>query len=161
MPLGRSLRDFAARGPAQGTVGSHEPAKFGLFYARETASERSKQSESRPISGFRGDDAAAWVRRFGGQISLLTPMKSAPGLFCVCGLGNPDAFFRDLGNWGLLFVVKPSFPITTAIPSGTFGSQRQGKAWARALLDDEKDAQNLSRINFEDAPVYFAVIVSL
>src|SRR5207249_10644744 len=41
-------------------------------------------------------------RRFGGESTLLSASEiRARPFFAFCGLVNPDAFFRDLGNWGL------------------------------------------------------------
>src|SRR2546429_5437655 len=30
--------------------------------------------------------------------------------FAFCGLGNPNAFFRDLGNWGITVCSQAIFP---------------------------------------------------
>src|SRR5258706_14788317 len=58
-------------------------------------------------------------RRFGGEVTLLSAKEIGAGpFFAFCGIGNPDAFFRDLGIGGSPFVAKPSFPIIIATLGG-------------------------------------------
>src|SRR6267143_2695049 len=50
-------------------------------------------------------------RRLGGEISLLSSSDVGAGpFFAFCGLGNPDAFFRDLRAWGLAVCGQMIFP---------------------------------------------------
>ena len=50
-------------------------------------------------------------RRLGGELTLLSASEIGAGpFFAFCGLGNPDAFFRDLRDWGLTVCGQLSFP---------------------------------------------------
>jgi len=100
-------------------------------------------------------------RRFGGQISLLTADEIGTGpFFAFCGLGNPDAFFRDLGNWELKVCGQAVFRDHHRYTERDIVAvQQAGKqAGASAFVTTEKDAQNLSGIRFDEAPLYVAVI---
>ncbi len=100
-------------------------------------------------------------RRFGGEVSLLSANEIGVGpFFAFCGLGNPDAFFRDLGNWGLTICGQGVFSdhhryTQREIFAVTQAGKRVG---ANAFVTTEKDAQNLGSLKFEDAPLYVAVI---
>jgi len=96
--------------------------------------------------------SAAWVRRFGGEISRPSLANDSPGAgpFCFLHsavLGNPDAFFffRDLGNWGLAFAGQAIFPDhTIRFTSGPLSGQPVWKRdTVRQRCDDRKDAQKL------------------
>jgi tetraacyldisaccharide 4'-kinase len=100
-------------------------------------------------------------RRFGSDNSLVPAEQLGGGpFFSFCGIGNPQAFFKDLKNWGLSLAGTKSFEdhhrydaadsveIQTAARS----------AGAHALLTTEKDAQNLSGIELRDLPTFIAVI---
>jgi len=100
-------------------------------------------------------------RRFGGEVTLLGADEIGSGpFFAFCGLGNPDAFLRDLGNWGLAICGQTIFPDHhryTKLDISAF-KQAGKQAGANAFVTTEKDAQNLRGVNFEDAPLYIAVI---
>jgi tetraacyldisaccharide 4'-kinase len=100
-------------------------------------------------------------RRFGAGIQVLSTDAIGAGLFyAFCGIGNPQAFFRDLKNWNIPVTETSEFPDhhrydqrdaseleTIALASG-----------AKALVTTEKDAQNLAGLQFPDVPVFIAVI---
>ena len=75
-------------------------------------------------------------------------------------LGNPDAFFRDLGNWGLAICGQAIFPDHHRYTQRDIVEVRRvGKqAGANAFVTTEKDAQNLHDPKFEEVPIYIAVI---
>jgi tetraacyldisaccharide 4'-kinase len=100
-------------------------------------------------------------RRFGGESTLLSADEIGAGpFFAFCGIGNPDAFFRDLGNWGLAISGQAIYPDHHRYSLRDISAiQQAGKqAGAKALVTTEKDAQNLSGLKFEEAPLYVAVI---
>jgi len=100
-------------------------------------------------------------RRFGGEVVPLSPDQIGAGpFFAFCGLGNPDAFFRDLGSWGLAICGQAIFPDHHLYTQQDFLEiMRAGKrAGANVFVTTEKDAQNLGGLTFEEAPVYVAVI---
>jgi tetraacyldisaccharide 4'-kinase len=100
-------------------------------------------------------------RRFGGESSLLGANEIGPGpFFAFCGLGNPDAFFRDLGNWGLAVCGQAIFPDHHHYTQREMLAVKQAgkRVGAQAFVTTEKDAQNLDGLKFEEAPLYVAVI---
>jgi len=100
-------------------------------------------------------------RRFGGEITLLSAGEIGAGpFFAFCGLGNPDAFFRDLGNWGLAICGQAIFSDHHRYTQrDILEVRRVGKqAGANAFVTTEKDAQNLHDPKIEEAPIYIAVI---
>jgi len=100
-------------------------------------------------------------RRLGGEISLLSSSDVGAGpFFAFCGLGNPDAFFRDLRDWGLAICGQMVFPdhhryTEEDVLQIQLGAKRAG---ANAFVTTEKDEQNLDSAGFDHAPVYISVI---
>jgi tetraacyldisaccharide 4'-kinase len=100
-------------------------------------------------------------RRLGGDIKMLPPDATGTGPFLAfCGIGNPQAFFRDLVNWKFTVCGNMAFPDHHRYSaSDVLRLQQAAKtADARALLTTEKDEQNLKGIELLDPPVYVAVI---
>src|SRR5260370_4170276 len=100
-------------------------------------------------------------RRFGGEVALLGANEIGAGpFFAFCGLGNPDAFFRDLGKWGLAMCGQAIFPDHQRYTQRDFLTVKQaGKlVGANGVVTTEKDAQNLGGLEFEEAPLYVAAI---
>lgn len=100
-------------------------------------------------------------RRSGGDIRLQSKDEIGQGpFFAFCGLANPDAFLRDLRNWGLAICGEKIFPDHHRYSTGDISAIRQdGKqAGANAFVTTEKDAQNFAAAHFGDAPVYISVI---
>lgn len=99
-------------------------------------------------------------RRFGSDISLLPAGEIGVGPFLAfCGVGNPNAFLRDLTNWGLAICGQMNFPDHHRYTEQeVLQIQRAMKqAGANALVTTEKDAQNLDGLRIE-TPVYVCVI---
>lgn len=100
-------------------------------------------------------------RRLSGDISLLSSAEIGTGpFFAFCGLGNPEAFFRDLRDWGLAVCGQMTFPdhhrySEEDVSQIQLGAKRAG---ANAFVTTEKDEQNLSSVGFKHAPVYVSVI---
>jgi tetraacyldisaccharide 4'-kinase len=100
-------------------------------------------------------------RRFGGGITLLSAGDIGAGpFFAFCGLGNPDAFFTDLRNWGLAVCGRMIFPDHHRYTNRDVSQIRTAakRSGANAILTTEKDSQNLNVAMFEGTPVYIAVI---
>lgn len=100
-------------------------------------------------------------RRLGGEIALLPPSETGAGpFFAFCGLGNPEAFVKDLGNWGLEISGEMFFRDHHRYrEQDVLRIQKAAKeAGAKALVTTEKDAQNLKGMSFGEAPVYICVI---
>lgn len=100
-------------------------------------------------------------RRIGAGIQLLRPDEIGAGPFyAFCGIGNPPAFFRDLQNWNFTLTGQCEFADHHRYDARDARELQgaAGTAGAKALITTEKDAQNLSGVNFAAFPVYIAII---
>lgn len=100
-------------------------------------------------------------RRYGGGIQMQPAQEIGAGpFFAFCGIGNPEAFFRDLQTWGLSISGREVFPDHHSYRQQDVSRITQGgkNAGAKAFITTEKDAQNLSGLKFEEAPLYISVI---
>jgi tetraacyldisaccharide 4'-kinase len=100
-------------------------------------------------------------RRLGLDNSLVPAEQLGVGpFFSFCGIGNPQAFFEDLKNWGLSNADTRIFPDHHRYSAAdTVEIQTAARSvGAHALLTTEKDAQNLSGVEFRDSPAFVAVI---
>jgi tetraacyldisaccharide 4'-kinase len=113
----------------------------------------------RPI--FAASSRLLGFRLLGGDQTLLPVDAIATGPFLAfCGIGNPDAFFRNLESWHVPVKDRLAFPDHHHY-SGTDARRIERKAkraGACALVTTEKDAQNLKNVSFENLPAYVAVI---
>ncbi len=137
-------------------------ANLIIFTRAETASgtlEAIGKLHQYPV--FAASTRLLGFRRFGADIALLGANEIGAGpFFAFCGLGNPDAFFRDLGNWGLAICGQAIFPDHHRYTQRDVSAVKQAgkRAGANAFVTTEKDAQNLDGLTFEEAPLYVAVI---
>jgi len=133
-----------------------------VFTRAETASgtlEAIRKLDQYPV--FAATTRLLGFRRFGGEITILAANEIGAGpFFAFCGLGNPDAFFRDLGNWGIAIFGQAIFPDHHRYSQGDIVAVKEAgkRVSANAFVTTEKDAQNLTGLNFEEAPLYVAVI---
>jgi tetraacyldisaccharide 4'-kinase len=100
-------------------------------------------------------------RRFGCEVTLVSANEIGAGpFFAFCGLGNPDAFLRDLGNWGLAICGQAIFADHHHYTRRDISAVKQAakRAGATAIVTTEKDAQNLAGLEFDETPLYVAVI---
>ena len=143
-------------------VAAMSRANVIIFTRAETASgtlEAIGKLDRYPV--FAASTRLLGFRRFGGESAPVSADEIGAGpLFAFCGLGNPDAFFRDLGSWGLAICGQAIFPDHHLYTQQDFLEiMRAGKrAGANVFVTTEKDAQNLGDFKFEEAPVYVAVI---
>lgn len=73
-----------------------------------------------------------------------------------CGIGNAEAFFEDLRNWGFQVAKERGFldhHVYTAREAADL-EQAAAQCGADALLCTEKDVWNLRNVRFEALPVY-------
>ncbi len=143
-------------------VAAMSRANLIIFTRAETASgtlEAIGKLHQYPV--FAASTRLLGFRRFGGEITTLFAKEIGAGpFFAFCGLGNPNAFFRDLGNWGLAICGQAVFPdhhrytrrdVLTIKEAGE-------RAGANSFLTTEKDEQNLGGLAFDEAPLFVAVI---
>jgi tetraacyldisaccharide 4'-kinase len=137
-------------------------ANLIIFTRAETASgtlEAIGKLDRYPV--FAASTRLLGFRRFGADIALLGATEIGAGpFFAFCGLGNPDAFFRDLGNWGLTICGHAIFRDHHRYTQRDILAVKQAakRVSANAFVTTEKDAQNLSGFKFEEAPLFVAVI---
>jgi tetraacyldisaccharide 4'-kinase len=143
-------------------VAAMSRANVIIFTRAETGSgtlEAIRKLDRYPV--FAASTRLLGFRRFGGESAPVSADEIGAGpFFAFCGLGNPDAFFRDLGSWGLAICGQAIFPDHHLYTQQDFLEIMQAgkRAGANAFVTTEKDAQNLGGLKFEEAPVYVAVI---
>jgi tetraacyldisaccharide 4'-kinase len=143
-------------------VAAMSRANLIIFTRAETASgtlEAVRKLNQYPV--FAASTRLLGFRRFGGGAALLPPSEIGAGpFFAFCGLGNPDAFLRDLRTWELPICGQMIFPdhhryTDRDIAEITKAAKTSG---ANAWVITEKDAQNLAGLKIVEVPVYIAVI---
>jgi tetraacyldisaccharide 4'-kinase len=84
----------------------------------------------------------------------------AEKVFAFCGIGNPDAFFKDLNRWGFHVAGHAGFSDHHSYSQAEAISleQQAKQSGATALICTEKDVFNLRGITFSGMPVGFARI---
>jgi tetraacyldisaccharide 4'-kinase len=100
-------------------------------------------------------------RLFGGDTAVFPADSFGSGpFFAFCGVGNPDAFFRDLESWHVPVTGSRSFRDHHRYSSEDIAllERAAAQANAKAFLTTEKDAQNLADLAFPSLRVYVAVI---
>lgn len=97
------------------------------------------------------------VSRIPGMDVCLPEQDWRQGRFLAfCGIGNPAAFFSDLGGWGLQAIQERSFAdhhLYTPHEAAVL-EQAAVSCGADALLCTEKDVWNLRSVQFTKLPVY-------
>lgn len=75
--------------------------------------------------------------------------------FAFCGIGNPRAFFQDLGRWGFHLVGRKVFPDHHGYsPAELAGLEQHARSsGAGALVTTEKDAMNLYGMKPSGLPI--------
>lgn len=152
LPAGRLREPLSAMSRANLLVFTRTETMPGAMSAIQKLQQYPVFAAATQILGF---------RRLGGEIALLSSAEIGAGPFLAfCGLGNPEAFFRDLGNWGLAVSRQVTFPDHHHYSGRDVLNIREAakRAGAKAFVTTEKDEQNLSGLQFGDAPVYVAVI---
>jgi tetraacyldisaccharide 4'-kinase len=143
-------------------VAAMSRANLIIFTRAETASgtlEAIRKLNQYPV--FAAATRLLGFRRFGGDAIVLPSSEIGAGpFFAFCGLGNPDAFLRDLRTWGLAICGQMVFPDHHRYVDRDIMEIRKaaGAAGASAWVITEKDAQNLAGLEIAEAPVYIAVI---
>lgn len=100
-------------------------------------------------------------RSLGVEAPLVDPVGLGPGpFFAFCGLGNPEAFVRDLKRWGVPVVGQMFFADhhRYSVDDTKAIVQAAASAGAKALLTTEKDSWNLIDVTFTGLPVFVSVI---
>lgn len=152
LPAGRLREPIAAMSRANLIVFTRTESASGTLEAIGKLNQYPVFAASTRLLGF---------RRFAREITPLSAQEIGAGpFFAFCGLGNPDAFFRDLGNWGLAICGQAIFSDHHRYTHRDILAIKQAgkRVGAVAFVTTEKDAQNLGSAMFEEAPLYLAVI---
>jgi tetraacyldisaccharide 4'-kinase len=100
-------------------------------------------------------------RLFGGGGTPFPAGSIGAGpFFAFCGIGNPEAFFRDLESWHVPVAGSRKFrDHHRYVPEDIALLERAAsQANAKAFLTTEKDEQNLAGLAFSSQPVYVSMI---
>jgi tetraacyldisaccharide 4'-kinase len=152
LPAGRLREPVTAMSRANLIIFTRAETASGTLDAIEKLNQYPVFAASTRLLGF---------RRFGGETAPLSPNEIGAGpFFAFCGLGNPDAFFRDLGNWGLAICGQAIFADHHRYTRRDISAVKRAakQAGANAFVTTEKDAQNLTGLEFDETPLYVAVI---
>jgi tetraacyldisaccharide 4'-kinase len=101
------------------------------------------------------------IRNLGAREAPLDVAQFASHTFVgFCGVGNPQAFFRDLRRWNLevsgTMIFRDHHHYGQEDVEQLVAAARGARA--TALITTEKDEQNLRGVEFKDLPVCVAVI---
>lgn len=100
-------------------------------------------------------------RRIGtqGPLQTIADLGSGP-FFAFCGIGNPEAFVRDLQHWGIMPAGHMFFADHHRYtPEDAQAIERAAaRIGAKALLTTEKDCWNLKDVHFSALPVFVSII---
>ena len=100
-------------------------------------------------------------RHLDGDGSLQTIAEIGAGpFFAFCGVGNPEAFRRDLQRWGVPLAGRTFFADHHRYTLEDVRTIQRAAAacGAKALLTTEKDSWNLAAVKFVTLPVYVSII---
>lgn len=100
-------------------------------------------------------------RMFGGDGTLVPADSIGAGpFFAFCGIGNPEAFVRDLERWHVPVTGSRRFRDHHRYRAEDIAllDRAASRANAKAFLTTEKDAQNLAGLVFPSQPVYVSMI---
>ncbi len=152
LPAGRLREPLAAMSRANLIVFTRAETASGTLEAIGKLDQYPVFAASTRLLGF---------RRFGCESTLFSANEIGVGPFyAFCGLGNPDAFFRDLGNWGLAVCGHANLPDHHRYARRDISAIKQAgkRLGANAFVTTEKDVQNMGGLRLEEAPLYVAVI---
>jgi tetraacyldisaccharide 4'-kinase len=152
LPAGRLREPVTAMSRANLIIFTRAETASGTLDAIEKLNQYPVFAASTRLLGF---------RHLGGETAPLSPSEIDAGpFFAFCGLGNPDAFFRDLENWGLTICGQAIFADHHRYTRRDISAVKRAakQAGANAFVTTEKDAQNLTGLEFDETPLYVAVI---
>ncbi len=110
---------------------------------------------------FAAETRLVGFRLLGGDTAIFPVETLGQGpFFAFCGIGNPEAFFRNLGSWRVPVAGTRVFRDHFRYSAHEIAllERAAAQANAKALVTTEKDAQNLAGLRFPSIPVYVSVI---
>jgi tetraacyldisaccharide 4'-kinase len=151
LPAGRLREPLSAMSRANLIVFTRTETTPGTSEAIEKLSQFPVFSAATRLLGF---------QRYGSGVQLQSIEEIGAGpFFAFCGIGNPEAFFRDLQTWGLQICGRSIFADHHSYSQRDLLSILEAgkKAGAMAFVTTEKDRQNLFGLQFA-APLYVCVV---
>jgi len=158
-PLGQAL---LPAGPMRERLSALTRAGIIIFTRTENtpgAKEALQRLSNLPI--FSASTRSLGFRRIGteGPLQTVAELGSGP-FFAFCGVGNPEAFVRDLQRWGIMpaghmFFADHHRYTLEDMQAIEDAASRLG---AKGLLTTEKDSCNLSAVTFESLSIYVCII---
>ena len=113
------------------------------------------------IPVFAAETRLLGFRLLGGNAAVFPAAALGPGpFFGFCGIGNPEAFFRDLETWSVPIAGARIFRDHFRYGPNDLAllERAAAQANAKAFVTTEKDAENLAGLVFSSLPVYVSVI---
>jgi tetraacyldisaccharide 4'-kinase len=94
-----------------------------------------------------------------GSLQTVADLGSGP-FFAFCGIGNPEAFERDLQRWGIMPAGHMFFADhhRYTLEDVQAIEQAATQLGAKSLLTTEKDSWNLKDVQFAGLPVFVSII---
>lgn len=94
-----------------------------------------------------------------GKIDARQAVLDGPA-YAFCGIGNPSAFFADLGKWGFSLAARAEYPDHHVYKPEEINRlvAHAHKVDAKTLLTTEKDALNFPRMGKTKIPIFACVI---
>jgi tetraacyldisaccharide 4'-kinase len=94
-----------------------------------------------------------------GPLQTVADLGTGP-FFAFCGIGNPEAFERDLQRWGIMPVGHMFFPDHHRYTLENVQAIEQAalRLGAKSLLTTEKDFWNLKDVQFSALRVFVSII---
>jgi len=132
-----------------------------LVVTRKTERPDIEAGDSHKYSIFYARTRLLGFRRYGGMTGINYVSEIGPGPFyAFCGIGNPQAFFNDLGRWRVSVAGKSVFRDHHRYSAGDLRRLESAaqKAGAAAFVTTEKDAQNFEHGNNTALPIFVSVI---
>jgi tetraacyldisaccharide 4'-kinase len=163
MDASRSMaQPLLPAGPMREPISALTRAGIIVFTRTENtagAKEAIQRLSNLPI--FAASTRLLGFRRIGSDDSLQTVADLGSGpFFAFCGIGNPEAFVRDLQRWGIMPAGHMFFADhhRYTLEDVQAIEQAAARVDAKSLLTTEKDSWNLKVVRFSVLPVFVSVI---
>jgi tetraacyldisaccharide 4'-kinase len=159
-PIGGQL--LLPAGPLREKASALTRADIIVFTRTENApgaAEAIQRMSSLPV--FAASTHLQGFRPLGVDVPLVDSVRLGTGpFFAFCGLGNPEAFVRDLKRWGVPVAGQMFFTDhhRYSVDDAKTIVRAAARAGAKALLTTEKDSWNSIDAKFTGLPVFVSVI---
>jgi tetraacyldisaccharide 4'-kinase len=149
-------------GPMREPISALTRASIIIFTRTENAAgakEAIQRLSNLPV--FAASTRLLGFRRLGdvGSLQTISELGSGP-FFAFCGIGNPEAFERDLQRWGIMPAGHMSFADhhRYTIEDVQAIERAAARFGAKSLITTEKDSWNLQDVQFSALPAFVSVI---